>query len=98
MLIGLIFLTNCYQWFKDKKFESNSQLFFSCYCFQRHCYQWFKDKKFESNSQLTKPLFVNPDNCYQWFKDKKFESNSQLITKKEIMEKTVEESLKRLKP
>ncbi len=52
MLIGLIFLTNCYQWFKDKKFESNSQLFLLDIDDSLHCYQWFKDKKFESNSQL----------------------------------------------
>ena len=42
---------NCYQWFKDKKFESNSQQGTLFRLLEEDCYQWFKDKKFESNSQ-----------------------------------------------
>ena len=51
MLSLLAWPVDCYQWFKDKKFESNSQLYGILLYPSINCYQWFKDKKFESNSQ-----------------------------------------------
>ncbi len=47
---------DCYQWFKDKKFESNSQHAVKTDYKSEDCYQWFKDKKFESNSQLKEQI------------------------------------------
>ena len=45
-------ITRCYQFVKDKNFESNSQLLWQNLNFTMSCYQFVKDKNFESNSQL----------------------------------------------
>ena len=42
----------CYQFVKDKNFESNSQHVILCAASNCRCYQFVKDKNFESNSQL----------------------------------------------
>ena len=70
---------HCCQWFKDKKFESNSQPATTGSQQKGYCCQWFKDKKFESNSQPKLLILVTINDCCQWFKDKKFESNSQRL-------------------
>ena len=42
----------CFQFVKDKEFESNSQPGRQMSCRPLYCFQFVKDKEFESNSQL----------------------------------------------
>ena len=41
----------CFQFVKDKEFESNSQPYLPGIRKARSCFQFVKDKEFESNSQ-----------------------------------------------
>ena len=69
----------CYQFVKDKNFESNSQLLILFLGITFCCYQFVKDKNFESNSQPSAGISAEAVCCYQFVKDKNFESNSQHI-------------------
>ena len=72
-------IRSCYQFVKDKNFESNSQPAFFVLFFVFCCYQFVKDKNFESNSQLLPSALYRRWSCYQFVKDKNFESNSQPV-------------------